>query len=78
VYTVLIEQTYGLDNYLLKVSNDGRIYRLNCILSGLQHFVNETLGLKGNWSSPGGALSSFLIPLILNLLSNGMVIPKSL
>ena len=38
---------------------DGGIYRFNGLLSDLKHFVDETLGLKGNWSSPWGDVKLF-------------------
>ena len=54
-----------LINFVINMSTttklfvDGGIYRFNGLLSDLKHFVDETLGLKGNWSSPGGDVKLF-------------------
>jgi hypothetical protein len=42
-----------------KLFVDGGIYRFNGLLSDLKHFVDETLGLNGNWSSPVGDVKLF-------------------
>jgi hypothetical protein len=57
-----------------KLFLDAGIYRL--ILSDLKTLSTKLWDLKGI-GVPLAVMSNSLIPLILNLLSNGMVIPKS-
>ena len=45
--------------YTNKLSFDGEVYRFNGLLSELKQFVDKSLELKGNWTSPGGDIKLF-------------------
>ena len=60
-----------------KLSFDDGMYWFNGLLSDLKCFVDETLGLKGNWTSPGGDIKLFKTA-NSELLSSGTDIRKKL
>ena len=45
--------------YTNKLSFDGEVYRFNGLISELKQFVDKSLELKWNWTSPGGDIKLF-------------------
>jgi hypothetical protein len=63
--------------YTNKLSFDGEVYRFNGLISELKQFVDKSLELKGNWTSPGGDIKLFNTTNSEFALFNGTVIQKS-
>ena len=47
--------------YTNKLSFDGEIYRFNGLISEMKQFVDKSLELNGNWTSPGGDANFFSV-----------------